>query len=143
MYKADQKLFHLGLLDYKEEEEEHGESGSAVKKTKKIKSVDTPLLGLEHVMLKMATGLQQTLCKGILYVLILPVDEKGYIPVRFIESGKYMGWMEKSGKALIGSLCNSTADNVIAMRTFTQQDFDVVATSKPTKTGNQPPLIAV
>ena len=140
MYKVDQKLFDLGLLEYKEEEEE---AESAVKKAKKIKSIDTPLLGLEHVMLKMATGLQQALCKGILYVLILPADQKGYIPVRFIESGKYMGWMEKSGKTLIAALYQTNADNIIAMRIFTQQDFDVLATSKPTKTGNQSPLIAV
>ena len=67
----EQAMHTMGLLT---------DSGRQSKK--KVKGEDTPILALEHVLQKMACALQQSLCKGVLYFLVMPPDTDGDIYIR-------------------------------------------------------------
>ncbi len=71
--QCDQTLYNCGLL---------GQVDSDTATKKKQKGEDYPLLVLEHMLLKMCSALDENLCKGVLYILVLPPDEDGDVCVR-------------------------------------------------------------
>ncbi len=74
LLQSDQLMYTSGLLgSYPDQEEE---------KRKRQKGEDYPLLVLEHMLLKMASALKENLCKGVLYILVLPADEENDVCVR-------------------------------------------------------------
>ena len=57
-------------------------AGPPLPKQRKGKGTDYPILALEHLMLKIATSLNCTLCRGVVYVLVLPPDGDGETCIR-------------------------------------------------------------